>query len=157
MKKLPELTDEEVKRFWSKVIILTSKDCWEWAGCLVGFGYGQVTIRRIQYGTHRIAYFLCNKQDPGDQLVCHRCDNPKCCNPNHLWLGTEAENIQDRNTKGRNAKGIKHARAKLTEQQVRQIRNQYATGIGQRALGRKYDVTHATIQGIIHRRTWTHI
>lgn len=129
--RIPELTEKQISRFWSKVDIKDSNDCWNWMGSL-SRGYGHIRIQYVLYRTHRIAYFLANKRDPSGKCVCHSCDNRRCCNPSHLWLGTRIENNRDRDNKGRQY-------SKLTETQVRQIRKRYALGgISQRALARQY-------------------
>ena len=126
---LSQLTEEQINRFWSKVDIKAPNECWDWMGSLSG-EYGRVKIQSRSYYTHRIAYFLYYTRDPKSLKVCHSCDNPICCNPNHLWLGTQLDNVRDRDRKGRriNFKGIQNGRAKLTESQVRRIRKQYVNG-----------------------------
>lgn len=108
---------------------------------------------------HRIAYFLHNKKDPKELLVCHSCDNRKCCNPKHLWLGTLSDDMRDMILKGRDnkAKGSKHYLTKLTEAQVRQIRKQYIKGVSQTVLGKQYGVGRTNIHYIVSRKTWKHI
>lgn len=98
-----------VKLFWSKITITADPDqCWPWQGPTQN-GYG---VRGTNKGkrkwkfAHRLSYFLVYGKDPGDLKVLHKCDNPPCCNPNHLFLGTQLENIQDRVNKGRSNRWI---------------------------------------------------
>jgi len=155
-----KLTDEQIIHFWSRVDTKTTNECWDWIGCLNrDRGYGVIKIQQIVYYTHRIAYFLSYKKDPKELLVCHTCDNPSCCNPKHLWLGTMTDDIRDMLTKdrGNKVKGIKHHNAKLTEAQVQQIRKQYASGMSLRALAEQYGVIHSTIHRIVTKKLWKHV
>lgn len=88
------------KVFWSRTKT-GQNGCIEWSGCLDRSGYGRVGVKQIP--AHRVAYRLA-KGEPGDMLVCHSCDNPKCVNPDHLWLGTHKDNMSDMTKKGRHAK-----------------------------------------------------
>jgi hypothetical protein len=88
--------------FWARVHKAGADDCWNWSGGRSSDGYGVHKIRRYyRTAAHRIAYALANQEEPGDFHVCHRCDNPVCCNPAHLFLGTAADNAQDKVQKGR--------------------------------------------------------
>ena len=103
---------------------------------------------------HRIAYALGNGCTPGQLLVCHRCDNTRCCNPAHLFLGTYADNMADMCAKGRSGVGEVNSRAKLTESLVQAILN---SDEPRSALADHYGVTRATIDKILRGETWKHI
>lgn len=92
---------DPVARFWEKVAIRGADDCWEWEASRNPWGYGQFRIGSKIFTTSRVAFALVKQREPGDLLVCHSCDNPSCCNPAHLWLGTDADNNRDRSEKGR--------------------------------------------------------
>lgn len=150
------LTDKE--RFWSRVKIVGLMDdpdqCWLWSGAKDGAGYGFCRAGGKQYRAHRYAMMLA--QDgapiPNGHVVCHKCDNPSCVRPGHLFIATQIENIADRDRKGRQAslRGESNPRAKLTYKIAEQIRKEYAAGgIGQAALGKKYGVAKCSIQNII--------
>lgn len=88
------------ERFWKKVDIKGENDCWNWMGA-TSYGYGQFGINYKLIRSHRISYMLSNGEIPDNFVICHSCDNKKCCNPKHLFLGTQSENILDAVNKGR--------------------------------------------------------
>src|SRR5690349_3504200 len=96
MLQIPPINSE---RFWS--IVDKSKDCWEWKNSLNQSGYGVFYQNSVGYFAHRVSYFLMNGEIPIGLLVCHKCDNPKCVNPEHLFLGTSKDNMLDKVLKGR--------------------------------------------------------
>ena len=166
------LPAKDINRFWSKVDSSAGPDaCWPWTGRTHYSGYGDLAFRvngrREVHKAHRIAYTLAAGQSvQGDQSVCHRCDNPRCCNPAHLWVGTHADNMHDRDRKGRHyrggahdpVRGVDHPRAKLTEKDVREIRRLYAAGgMGLKALGKQFGITPMTVRAVVTRKSWRHI
>lgn len=146
-------------RYWA--LIEKGQSCWEWQGNLNRKGYGRLTTgisRPSHVQTHRLAYEIDKGHPPpADLLVCHRCDNPKCCNPAHLFLGTPAENSADMVSKGRSARGVLAGPAKLTEAEVETIRVRYAAGgVTQSALAAEFSVGNAEINRIIRGVDWRH-
>lgn len=121
-------------------------------------GYAQVSRYGTKYQAHRWAWIEVHGPIPDDLCVLHRCDNPECINVEHLFLGTRADNNADMTTKGRHGltgtKGERHPAAKLTEQQVREIR---ASSEPLAAAARRYGVCISTISGIRLRRSWKHL
>jgi hypothetical protein len=147
-------------RFWRKVDVRGPDECWEWTGSRLPFGYGQIVAR---YGhpsikTHRFAYELANGPIPDGLKVLHRCDNPPCCNPAHLFLGTLLDNRRDCLAKGREARGECHPHSRLRESDVRRMRQQckdeHQTA---RQLAEKYGVSKSTVSKVLSRRSWKHI
>lgn len=151
-------TDKDLVRFWDKVDVRGGNDCWEWqASCFRG-GHGQFGLGQRKVGAHRFAYTQVFGGIPAGMHICHTCDNRKCLNPNHLFAGSNADNMADRNKKGRAARGPQNGRAKLTEADVISIRDGYATGLAShRSLAREYGVGHRTIGSVVNKKHWTHI
>lgn len=146
-------------RFWARVDKKGDDDCWMWTGALSAKGYGTIRDHGKPIAAHRLSYAMHNGS-PDNLAVCHRCDNPPCVNPSHLFLGTLAENNTDRHSKGRSHIhiGETHPMALLTESSVRAIRSEYSTGrVTQTELGARYGVTQSAIWRIVNNRCWSHI
>ena len=151
-------------RFWAKVDRRGPDECWEWTGYRHQFGYGLISRvgRHAMLTAHRVSWEM-RFGTAGDLHVCHRCDNPPCVNPAHLFLGTHQDNMKDMAAKGRASqppvrRGSANNKAKLTEEMARQIRETYAAGgVSIRQLARQYGVTFAPVQMLIAGKTWRHI
>ncbi|MDH0157304.1 HNH endonuclease [Stutzerimonas stutzeri] len=138
-------------RFWSKVNKQTTSGCWEWTKSLRTGGYGAFRVdgkTSMQYA-HRVAWMLVNGEIPDGLYVCHSCDNRKCCNPSHLWLGTAKENQMDMAAKGRTHSHQK----KLTEQDVLEVRRRYASGETTTQIAGCFGVTRSAIYRIATGRS----
>jgi hypothetical protein len=150
-----------IARFWSYVDRGDPEDCWPWLRNAHGgqMGYGRFKSRGVNRAAHRVAWELTNGPIPEGIFVCHHCDNPPCCNPAHLFLGTQAENLSDRDQKGRAVykRGEQNGGAKLTEAQVLSIRQQVAAGDSQRSVATRLGVSQGLVQMIVRRKVWTHI
>ncbi len=147
------LNAKTLKRFWAKVN--KTGECWEWAASKNSGGYGQFGLNSKMQGAHRISFFLANGHWPAP-CCCHSCDNPGCVNPAHLREGTQADNIRDRENKGRGVRlrGTEHWRSKLNEEQVRNIR---ADPRVQRRIAEEYGVGQDVVSRIKLRKSWKHI
>ena len=171
-----KLTPKDIERFWSKVDRSAGPDaCWPWRASCFNKGYGQFSVRQLNLRAHRIAFMLSNGIAARDLLVCHSCDNPPCCNPAHLWTGTQQHNVQDMRAKGRQNdpygdragarkyperyRGEARTRTMLTDRLVSYVRHQVAVGprgTGAR-LARELSISHTHLSAIIHRRRWKHV
>ncbi len=147
--------NDYVEKFWSQVDKLGA--CWRWTGNISLKGYAVFYANHDGlkfWKAHRFSWHINNGPIPKGLQVLHKCDNPWCTNPEHLWLGTNADNHADKLAKGRQSKGRVVNTCKLTEDQVLEIR---ATDDTYEALGRKYGVYGTTIAKIKERRSWKHI
>lgn len=155
------VTREQIEAiFWTRIDRREPGQCWNWTGCKSRSswspsGYGQMRISGKMEKAHRVSWFLRHGVWP-TLLVLHRCDNPSCVNPEHLFEGTNADNSHDREMKGRGNKplGEKHHQARFTAEQVQYIRS---CDKSSRQLGREYGVSKTAIQLIRQRVNWAHI
>lgn len=184
---IPKIKRSTPEHFWSKVDRSGGQDvCWEWKQARDKDGYGNTSYNRVRYGAHRLAAMLSGMEIEG-LCVLHRCDNPPCCNPLHLFLGSIADNNRDAANKGRTAigdrngtrtkperllrgdshwlrrnpeksiKGEHQAASKLKDHQVSEIRKQNSEGISYSRLAIQYDVNKSTIMRVVLRRSWRHV
>lgn len=169
------ITQADAARFWSKVDRSGGLDaCHPWMGWRSSRGYGRISVGGRMWLAHRLAYILAAGPIPrGKPHVCHSCDNPSCCNPAHLWPGTDADNVADRDRKGRGCRGDLHptrtkpesyadrdqrgeknGNARLTEAQVRDVRARHDAGESARGLARVYGVSKTQIRRIVTGESW---
>lgn len=168
-------------KFWSKVDKGSPSSCWPWVAATRRDGYGVFKMDGKLQAAHRVAYKLHYEVDPGSLYVCHACDNKKCCNPAHLWLGTAKDNSMDMAAKGRQglhkepwraSRGESHwtrkypelrpvgsanGHSKVTEDDVREIRRAAAAGVSRKALEAKYGLSRSQVCVIVNRKQWSHI
>ena len=142
----------EIDRFEMKFNKTSS--CWEWAASIGSAGYGHFWFRGRPRPSSQVSYMLYIGEIPDGLCILHKCDNRKCVNPDHLFVGTVAENSADMVSKGRQAKGESVAASKLTEKQVLEIRNDPRS---QRKIGLDYGVSHTTVCDIKSGAAWSHV
>lgn len=130
--------------------------CWLWTGPLNDKGYGIFYFGRGRVLAHRLSWAIVHGRVPNDRFVLHRCDNPKCCNPEHLFLGTPKDNVDDMDAKGRRnpVHGTAHHGATLNPEQVRDIRSDPRSNAD---IGRAYGVTRSAIWKVKNGMWWTRV
>jgi hypothetical protein len=154
----------DAEKFWSRVDRRGPDECWLWTAARGKHGYGNfVGTNRHTYRAHRVAYELVKGEIPAGQMVLHRCDNPPCCNPSHLFTGTQSDNMQDMAAKGRHGgyvphvRGEAHGMVKLNEVAVVEIRRRAAAGETHDELARAHGVSRRLVGRIVNRDRWGHV
>lgn len=152
--RIQERFDQKVQR---------GEGCWMWTACRDAGGYGRIRIESSpSVMAHRVAWVLNFGSIPVGMVVCHRCDTPACVRPDHLFLGSIADNVADMFTKGRaaNQAGMHNGQAKLTDDKVREIRRRYkprSPTDGGKALAAEFDVHVTIISMVMSRKIWAHV
>ncbi len=153
-------TESDLRRFWEKVDRRGPDECWPWLGSKLPKGYGKLLFSGKMQLAHRLSFLMHHGPVPCGLHVCHKCDNPPCVNPRHLWAGTMFDNMQDCSKKGRfptrreAIDGEKNQSAKLTEQQVAEIR---ASSGFQYEIAKKYGISQCQVSRIKRGEIWQHL
>ncbi len=147
--------DYNIYRFWSYVDKKLKNECWNWTGA-IRRNYGYLIINYRKVNAHRFSWEIYFGEIFGGLCVLHKCDNPLCVNPNHLFLGTIQDNIKDRDNKNRQARGENNGNATLSQAEVKQIRY-LARRFSQKEIAKIFDVRPACISKIYLNKTWKHI
>jgi hypothetical protein len=135
--------------------LLTCGGCWNWIGHLVKFNYGQIQVDGQPRPSHRVSWMLHFGKIPDGMCVLHKCDNPSCVRPDHLFLGTTATNNTDRHLKNRDARGSRSGKSVLTEELVQQIRTLYKRGeFGSQRIANMLGLKKPTVKHVLRGRTW---
>ena len=150
-----------IEDVWKYVERKAPDKCWLYTGAKRRRGYGAFTVNGKTFPAHRVAFMAATGTHPGDLMVCHRCDNPSCCNPAHLFLGTATDNVHDMLAKGRArpTRGSRHYAAKLTEAQVRELRRRRQEGAKFAALAIEFGISESRASVIAGRPdiAWSHV
>lgn len=151
---MPRYTEQQsISRFWSHVSVVDGS-CWEWTGPKQSFGYGVSYYANRNILAHRRSWMIRHGDIPPGLCVLHKCDNPACVNPDHLFLGSRIENNEDCNSKGRRSVGEKHVTSKITEMVAIEIKScihppsHYV---------KEYGITRACVSSIRRNKTWKHL
>lgn len=146
---LRPLKKSATDRYWSYVV--KGGSCWGWSGAKTRGGYGDIHVNGKMIKAHRFSYELHFGSIPDGMVVRHMCNNPECTNPDHLKIGTQADNMSDAIESGRIARGGRHPNVKLSIDDILSIRNDSRTN---RAIAAQYKVDSSTISDIKNRKTW---
>ena len=173
LRVLTGVSEEGRKRFWKKVDVKGRNDCWTWNACRNDSGYGCITLNGKSIPSHRVSAFIHGIFTTIEKpFICHKCDNPPCCNPSHLFIGSQRDNTFDMLIKGRGNKacgdrnglrlhvesrrnGEKNHRAKLNVSEAIKIIQRHKNGESKRGLAMKYNVSRATVRALISGKTWS--
>lgn len=167
----PTLSDKQIAKFWSKIAKGNPDECWPWQGWY-RHTYGSISFKGKPQYSHVLALWLTTGVWPSGLHTCHSCDNPACCNPAHLFLGTDQDNSDDKCRKGRVPHGESHylrrcpekvlrgskaPHARLTEGDVRTIKALYAAGHLQKDLADQFGLCQQSISDLLRGKTWKHV
>ena len=141
-----------IDRFWSKVDIKSEDECWEWLGPLRGKGYGYIVIEHKKIKANRFSWIITNGLIPTEKLVLHNCDNSKCVNPNHLYIGSHSDNMRDRCSR---YNGMIGRTNRFTEEKIQIIKLLYSKGITQRSIAERLGLSQSYISMLIHNKRGT--
>jgi len=155
-----EFDNNFIKRFWDKIDVRENDICWNWKLSKNAGGYGRVRYKNSMTVSNRIAYAIMYGDIPEGLCVLHKCDNPACCNPKHLFVGTQKENVLDMERKGRSnhPRGSDLNSSILTENDVLKIRDLYSKGeFTHLEIAKTFNVSDSTVHNIVTGKTWNHI
>ncbi len=145
-------------RFWNKADRRSNSECWVWTAARNVAGYGQCGVAGMRMSAHRVAWILAGNSLSPEDCILHSCDNPPCVNPAHMRIGTHLENAKDRESRGRGIRrprrGASATAARLTWEQVTEIRARYAAGERGAHLARAFGVGGSTLRHIVNWDTW---
>lgn len=174
--ELPKFTEIVKFKIYKRLVKKSDEECWEWSGNQCN-GYGRILIDGKSFPAHAVVLYLETGNWPDNtQVVCHKCDNKKCCNPNHLYIGTQKQNTIDRSKSGLTAtkingrhkcvvkpetiaRGVDKGKCvKLNDDIVKQIRSEYVPfSVGYEVLAKKFNVAPSTIRSVVLRLKWSHV
>lgn len=160
---MKKITTETAYLFWESVDIRNHTECWNWIGSLNTHGYGQARFDGRSMNASRVAWMIFHGGVPDGLVVCHKCDNRKCCNPYHMFIGTQGDNVRDCKEKGRCrgyfVSGAAHPRvnAKLDAEKVARARELYKSGVTQTEIGLMFGVHSSVISRAVRGESWGNV
>lgn len=150
-----------IERFWKKVELIPEHPCWEWVASKDTNGYGQIGLTRLRKNitAHRLSWEIWSGASAGKMCVLHTCDNPGCVRPNHLFLGTQKDNANDRSKKkrGNSPRGSSHVRAKIDEQKVIYFRKLYKSGVRFSEIAKQSGLSDGSVYRMLIGESWAHV
>lgn len=146
-----------IHRRFKKYYTESSSGCWNWTASIQNSGYGKFRVGDKMMSSHRVSYLIYKGEIPENMNVCHKCDNKLCVNPDHLFLGSQADNIRDKIKKGRQTNGEKAWNAKLTKTQVKVIREAHKNGFQMKQIRDYFKISWTSISNIINKKRWGHV
>lgn len=155
------LKEKDLDRFWDKID--KTNDCWNWTAATTTQGYGRFKLNGKLVSAHVLSYMIHNDDYDSTKDVCHKCDNPSCVNPDHLFLGSRSDNMLDCLRKGRLnskppcVKGERNGQSKLTVDDVIAIKALLKTSVTQKSIAQMFNVSPRAISDINNNKTWAHI
>lgn len=153
-KKIPTLSEKDKTRFWDKVDVCGEDECWEWTARIAGSGYGSFCLKNKETSVHRVAYFLTYGHITPGKFILHNCDNPPCCNPKHLYPGTQKNNMADMMVRGR--QGFTPGSGVLKEEDVLKIIERCSFGETQISVALDYSVSQPLVSCIVNKKRWAY-
>lgn len=138
-------------------IIIVDNGCWLWQKCCQSNGYGIIRVKGKNIKTHRLSYSIFKGEIPKGQIIRHICDIKKCCNPDHLILGTQQDNVNDREFRNRGAKGSKSPNTILKEKDIIDILKMHKNGYNGVKISKKYNIHKNSVYNILNGKTWRHV
>ena len=151
---VPKVKPTALEIYWRDVVVRAG--CWGWKGKKHVFGYGWVRAQDTHMNAHVFSWWI-HRGDPCGKFVLHTCDNPECSNPDHLFLGTQLDNMRDKCAKGRQARGVTSGNARATEGEVRALVDLMANGVPPTAAARQLGLSRHIAMDIASGHTWRHI
>ena len=155
--EIPSVSEVDAARFWAHVF--KTNKCWLWTSAVSTKGYGSFRLNGRTLKSNRVAWAIHHGSDPGDLFVCHTCDNRACVRPEHLFLGSNADNIKDMWDKGRRSRRLGESafNVKLTEDGVREIRKLKAAGVHAKVIAKRFGIIRTHVYDIVNRVAWGHV
>lgn len=148
--------DMQVIKFWGHVLIANDDECWKWVGTINKCGYGHIYFNGVLEKAHRVSWKLTRGEIENNLFVCHSCDNPFCVNPNHLFLGSQKDNMRDMAKKGRGARqrsGAKHPAAKYTQEDYDTVYRLRDTGMSYGKISKQVGMSDSHVAHILKNRS----